>query len=382
MKILVIVAAVCIGGPVVPLAEGVQTCTPGVVLRFDDAHPAAEWQELLDAFEAEGLKASFALPAAQVKNREQEAFLRRASAAGHEIMDHTHDHTMYSYGCRDAAEFERFRTLPIVAETNAALRLVGFRFTFDKSHPGNFSFCGFVTNGVLVVSPDVAKRLKRPNKIFVPSLGRFCGFFDDADGHIGLCSFYTYRIKESFGLPEGELILCDHRAFSIGDDILRFQAARSREAFRRIGLPDPKVWIQPGGWDPLLPVDSFRRVYEKEFGYRVADCIPGSSPKWNGDPQASDPALARFTFRPAPYFDSAAVPPDAVRRKILEAQARGRGICLLSHTWVPPTMKGGRREWMDETKKLLRWLKDQRIPVRTMSEMADLLWGERKGAEK
>lgn len=345
----------------------------GVVLRFDDAHPAAEWQELMAAFDAEGLKASLAVPAAQVTDEAQRDFLRRAAANGHEIMDHTHDHTMYSYCCRDKAEFDRFRTLPFVAETNAACRLIGFRLGFDRSHSGNFSFRGFVTNGVLVVTPDVAKRFKRPNKIYIPSLGRFCGFFDDPGGHIVLRSFYSYRIRETFDLPEGELLFCDHRAFSLGDEALRFQAERTREAFRRLGLPDPKVWIQPGGWDPFVPVDQLRRIYEKEFGYRVADCIPGSSPKWNGDPKAEDLGLARFTFRPDSYFDSAAVPPSAVREKILKAQNEGRGICLLSHTWVPPTMKGGRREWMDETRALLRWLKENRIPVRTMSEMADLL---------
>lgn len=356
-------------------APFVASCLPpGVVLRFDDVHPVGVWRELVDAFDAEGMKASLAVPIGEVRAEHVE-FLRRAQAHGHELMDHTHDHATYSHFCQDAGEFARACRLPFVAETNGEFRLVGFRFSFDRGHAGNFAFCGYVTNGVLVVSREDARRLHRPNKVYVPSLGRHYGFFDSPDGRIALRSFYTYRIEEKVDAPPGELLLCDHRAFSLSDDAVRYQADCSRRAFRRLGLADPRTWIQPGGWDAWLPADQFVRVYAKEFGYVAADCLPGASAEWNGDPKAPDPNVARFCFRPESYFDSAAVTPADVRKKILEAQSRGRGICFLSHMAVPPTMKGGRAEWMDETRSLLRWLKERRIPVRTFAEMAETLWG-------
>ena len=353
----------------------------GVVLRFDDAHSVWQWRELAAAFDAEGVKASFAVPMGSVRDPGQAEFLRKATANGHEIMDHAYHHGVFYDVCRDAAEFEAARKLPCVAEADEKDRFVGFRFTFDRKHPGNRVFRGSITDGVLVVLPEEAKRLHRPNKVFVPSLDRFYGFFDAPDGRIQLRSFYRpQELVRGIDVPEGELLLCDHRAFMIGEDALRYQAKLSRDAFHRCGLPDPKTWIQPGGWEPWVSVDLFRKVYAKEFGYTAADCIPGSGP-WNGDPKAPDPEIARYTFRPTSYFDSASVTQESIRRQILEAGKLGRALCFISHMQPSPKMKGGWSEWMSETRALLKWLKEKDIPVRTMSEMTDHLWG-RKGKTK
>ena len=350
----------------------------GVVLRFDDAHPVAQWRELAAAFDAEGQKASFAVPMGYVKTEAQRAFLREAAANGHEIMDHAYNHGVFFHVCRDADEFDRTRNLPCVAECDPSTRFVGFRFDFDRAHPGNRAFRGTITNGVLVVSREEAKRLHRPNKVFVPSRNRHFGFYDSPDGHIRLRSFYRPEAVQGVDVPEGELLLCDHRAYRVCEGALRHQAELSRSAFRGCGLPEPKAWIQPGGWEPWVPADLFRKVYANEFGYTAADCIPGSDRSWNGDPKAPDPEIARYTFRPIPYFDNASVTQDGIRRQILAAQKSGRGLCFLSHMQPSPKMKGGWGEWLDETRSLLAWLKANKIPVRTLSEMADCLWGPKE----
>lgn len=347
---------------------------PGVVLRFDDTHSVDRWQALLDVFNEEGVKASFAIPCGHLKSDEQVEFLRRAAAAGHELMDHTHGHLTYSYRCRDAKEFEEVSRLPFVAETYADTRQVGFKFSFDGTKPGSFPFRGFVTNGILVVSKETAKRLHRPDKIYIPSFDRYFGFFDDPGGHIALYSFYSGSRREHVDVSACEMRLCSHAAFSQGDEVIRFQAERSRAAFRRLGLPEPKSWIQPGGWDADVPADQFRRVYVREYGYTAADCVPGYSREWNGRPDAPDPVTARYTFRPTGYFDMSGNV-QAVRDSVLRAQAEGRAICLISHMQVSSNMKGGWNEWLAATRELIRWLKAKRIPIRTFSETADVLWG-------
>ena len=125
-----------------------------------------------------------------------------------------------------------------------------------------------------------------------------------------------------------------------------------------------------------MSVDLFRKVYAKEFGYTAADCIPGSDSRWNGDPKAPDPEVARYTFRPAQYLDNATVSSASLRQQILAAQAAKRGLCFLSHMKPSPKMKGGWSEWMSETRALLKWLKENEIPVRTMSRMTECLYGK------
>ena len=347
----------------------------GVVLRFDDVHPVGKWRELVAAFEAEGMKASLAVPMGLVSSDQQVKFLQEAAAKGHELMDHGYDHGVYAHRCATAEEFREISALPFVAEADAQSRQVGFRFSFDRSHPGNQTILGTITNGCLEVSEADAKRMHRPDKIYVPSLDRFFAFDDPKGGKAKIRSFYVPRPVSVPDVPHGELILCHQQAFGLCDEALRFHAGLSRRAFLEKGLPVPKVWIQPGGWEPWIPVTQFRRVYVQEFGYTAADCLPGSSPTWNCDPKAQNPEIARLTIRPQAYLDSPSVTPEQLRQAIRAAQTKGRGICFLSHMRPSPKMAGGWNEWMTETKALLRWLKANEIPVLTFSEMAKELWG-------
>ena len=89
-------------------------------------------------------------------------------------------------------------------------------------------------------------------------------------------------------------------------------------------------------------------------------------------------SFARYTFRPTSYFDSASVTQESIRWQILEAGKSGRAPCFISHMQPSPKMKGGWSEWMNETRALLKWLRENGIPVRTMSGMVECLYGSQK----
>ena len=89
-------------------------------------------------------------------------------------------------------------------------------------------------------------------------------------------------------------------------------------------------------------------------------------------------SFAGDTFRPTSYFDSASVTQASIRKEILKARTAGRALCFLSHMQASPKMKGGWSEWMAETRALLKWLKESKIPVWTMSEMTERLYGAKK----
>ena len=89
-------------------------------------------------------------------------------------------------------------------------------------------------------------------------------------------------------------------------------------------------------------------------------------------------SFAGDTFRPTSYFDSASVTQASIRKEILKARAAGRALCFLSHMQASPKMKGGWSEWMNETRALLKWLRENGIPVLTMSGMVECLYGSQK----
>ena len=342
---------------------------PGVVLRFDDAHPAAEWRQLAEVFDAAGARMSLAVPVGHVATKEQEDFLREAAAKGHEIMDHAYDHALYSCRCRSRAEFDTRTNLPFVVEADVARLRLCFRYRLDLNHPKNRRFRGCVRDGRLVVPKSEAKRFRRPDKVYIPSRGCAFGFTESADGELKLHSFWYPTPAALPDSPEEEMVYCDQRAFAVDDDVLRFQAGLSRDEFRRIGLPPPKTWIQPGGWEPWLPAETLRRVYALEFGYTGADCLVAREK----DGQAADLSLAPFTFRPLSYLDSKAMTPAKVRAAIEDAVEHNRPICFLSH--MKPAPGGTWEGWLRETAALLEWLRANNIPVKTFSEVAENMSG-------
>ena len=332
----------------------------GVTFRFDDAHPAAQWRELAGLFDARGFKATFAINAGYLETEEQKSFLREAAGRGHELIDHTHDHAIFSYRYRDAADRERLKDDPAVVACSSGECRLNLRYEINLAHPANFRFRGFVTNGVLVVAPDIARRLHRPDKVYAPSLDRTFGIFDSPDGHFALHTFWTTAPAELPDIPESEFVCVSCRAFRISDDVLRFQARRTREAFLRLGFPLPKAWAQPGGWEPYLNDVDFKRIYADEFGYVLGDAfVPyGEKP---------DPRLAAFHNRYRSYFDNASVTDETIRRDVRAALAKGETLSFISHMKPPKGMTW--ETWLAKTAAFLDWLKTEKIPVLTASEL-------------
>ena len=147
----------------------------GVTFRFDDAHPVGQWRDVAETFNVRGLKATFAVNPAYLNSRGQVEFLRDAARGGHEIVDHTHSHAILSYVCRNKDEFDALKGDSSVAEAAPSKFRLNLRYDIDFGHPLNWRFRGKVTNGVLVVSSSVAKRLHRPDKVYSPSLFRRAG---------------------------------------------------------------------------------------------------------------------------------------------------------------------------------------------------------------
>lgn len=332
----------------------------GVTFRFDDVHQAAEWKELTQLFDERGFKATFAINGGYVETEDQRVFLREAAGRGHEFIDHTHDHAIFSYRYRDAADRDRLKGDPAVASCNLTEKRLNLRYEIDFRHPLNFCFRGFVTNGVLVVAPEIASTLHRPNKVYVPSLNQAFGFFDAPDGHVVLRTFWTTKEAELPDVQESEFVCVSCRAFRFPDDVLRFQARRSREAFLRLGLPAPKAWAQPGGWEPWLNDVDFKRVYADEFGYVLGDAFVPHGEK-------PDQRRAAFHNRYRSYFDNASVTPETIRRDILAAVTKGDTLSFISHMKPPKGVTW--EQWLKETADLLDWLKEEKIPVLTATEL-------------
>ena len=346
----------------------------GVCFRYDDIHKVQEWEEVADLFERNGFRMCLAVMPDSFATPQHGACLAQLAKRGHEIMDHTPEHAMFQLRYPTKQEFEEAAKLPFAAETRPGSNWVFFQYEFRKDHPGNVRFTGSVSGNELTVADSgILNRLTYTRKIYIPSTGKIYGIRIQ-DGKRRLFTFWgTGGVNLS--LKNEPMVLCSDLAIRPSKSLIRYMAERSRKGFRKYGIPDPKVWCQPGGWEPFLTVEEIRDVYEKEFHYRSASCVPEVYPHFNcfNDP---DPDRYRFAMRPMFRFFDEQASLDEIKKRIVDFAAQHRVLIFLSHMNTR-RISGGWKTYMELHRQLLAWLREKRIPVRTQTQWAEILYSKK-----
>ena len=356
-------------------AETAVPKTGGVCFRFDDNKPPEHWRQMGELFEKYGYRMSLALVSQDLNRKISLDVLRELAGKGHSMMDHLPNHAVYQIRGRTPQEFEEYSRKPFTDHADPKKRRVYFKYELNQNHPRNRKFQASIRGGELCGYPETMNReLGSTRKLLMPSSGKVYGI-RIRDGKKILMDFWGERVQ----LPDQEntdfILLAANVAILPSDDLLRFLASVSRANFLAAGLPAPKSWIQPGGWECFVSTEKVSGIYGREFGYRSADCIPGSS-RLNcffNDP-ASD--LQRFRMRPDfTGLDNGQDIP-AMKRRIADSIARRQVKIFISHMWVN-RVKGGWDAYIKGYEELLQWLMKNRIPVRTQEEWAEILYASK-----
>ncbi len=355
-------------------SEGPPAKQGGVCFRYDDIHKVSEWSEMSSLFEQHGFRMCLAVMPDNIALPQQGELLAQLAKRGHEIMDHTPGHAMFQLRYPTKQEFEKAAKLPFAAETRPGSNWVFFQYEFRKDHPENIRFTGSVRGNELTADdPAFQKRLTFTRKVHIPSTGKLYGI-RIIDGRSRLFTFWGTG-GVNLAMEHEPMILCSDMAIRPSKALLRYMAERSRRGFRKYGIPDPKVWCQPGGWEPFLSVEEIRDVYGNEYHYRSASCVPEVYPYFNcfNDPM---PDRYRFAMRPSFRFFDEQATLNEIKKQIADAVARHRVLIFLSHMNTR-RIPGGWKAYLDSHRQLLAWLREKRIPVRTQTEWAEILYSQR-----
>ena len=332
-----------------------------LVLRFDDNKPVSQWREVAEIFEAAGGRCSFAVNAAWL-NAEQWEELRNLSARGHEIMDHTAQHALFKIAVPSEGALAKYRTADFFDHAEQNGRLVLCRPELDLSYEGNVRVVACMTNGICRSDdPEFVKAQRFSQKFYVPSTGGFygfgrdCGFREFKKGPEQRCSdFWGRWTTNSF--PACEIILLADEAAQPSKDLLRVQAGNVAALFSAHGLPPPKTWICPGGWESGVDWRRMKAVYGDEFGYAVADytCGPGL--------KAHSPWCYRSDYG---FFDYGASV-DTVYGRAVAALSQGHSFAYISHQ-----LTKDRAVYLERCRSLAAKLKENGVPMTTYSHIAE-----------
>ena len=352
--------------------------TAAVAFRFDDNHTPDDWRAVAEAFKAENVRCSFAVVSGGLSD-EQGACLKALSDDGFEIMDHTAAHAVYVAQWLKETDYVAAcagmnRNAAWFGSANASARKVRFEPEIDLGHAKNVRFTGHVTDGALFCDDTtVAAQLTFSKKIWIPSKKTLFGVVSiAADGGRKLREFYG-ETDQTFDLADEEMVLVDQIAIQPAPDVLRIQARATRANFAAFGLPAPKTWIQPGGWEAFVDANRVKAVYGGEFGYTGADCVMPKERCWYATDDDTPAELVPWMQRPSFfYFDEGATYEEVIAQ-IQKAQALGKPLVFISHmSWGKA---GGREKWIDLTRRVLQWMKEADVPALTEATLTQTFYG-------
>lgn len=347
----------------------------GVCFRFDDRKPVAHWNGMAELFDKYGYKLSLAITSQDTTQPAEHAALKAIADRGHSIMDHLPNHAVYKIIAHSQQEFDEYAKLPAVDHVNAATRTVYFKYELNLADPGNRTFNAEITGGKLQNFPaELAGELGYTRKIYHPQTGQVYGITFAGSERL-LLSFWGEKVT----VPDykGELVmLARNSAVQPSDALMRFLAETTRRNFSAMGLPAPKAWIQPGGWEECVAPDRIERIYGKEFGYISADCRPGSNDRYACAFNDSDPVSGRYTMLPDFTAPDNGQNIAAMKHNIADSIAKNRVKIFISHMSVN-RVNGGWDAYLKDYDELLAWIKANSIPVKTQEEWADVLYSQK-----
>lgn len=350
----------------------------GVAMRYDDNHKVDEWMALARQFEERGMRMSLAvIPSSRHwLTPAHWATLKALADRGHEIMDHTPQHALYRMDFETRTEYLAFRNrnLPFVREADDGGLKLFCRGEVDWNCPDNRRFRVSVhgkNNACRLTFSDPADeaRIRWTNKIYIPSRKAFYGVAIEGGQKI-LRDFWGRGV--ALDIDDEEVLYVADKAFELPDELLREQTARSVRAFAAHGIPAPRTWCQPGGWEPFAPAANVARICGGEFGYNGGSCVPGSTRR-SFAYDAPNASVARFAIRPCPYVDDG-FSLEEIKKNVREVLSDSRVVLILSH--MSPRRIGSWEAWLALNGQFLDWLKEEGIAVKPPAEWSDIVYGK------
>ena len=338
---------------------------PALTMRIDDNHSTRDWKRVADIFERRGVKLSFAVVPAAL-SEDQGKCLKELADRGHQLMDHTPDHSFYKATYHDRAAFDKVKTKPFVQEADEKTMKVLFKCEVDQGHPKNRRVRASVKGNVLTFADKRVNRSVYCYFVGLPGKEGLFGLKQKGDS-FELRDFWRRPLKETIDLEECEVVVYDQAATQPCDDVLRELAGISRERFQHFGLPLPTIWVRPGGWDPGVSWERLERVYGREFGYIGADSHINAK---QGDNRWST------GYNQMVFFDQGEqYTPERLVDDIQKDLAAGKYHVRLSHMWAHG-LKGGMKEWFEKTEKFADLLVERKVPTMTMAESLEARFGK------
>ena len=339
----------------------------GVGFRFDDNHPLKVWSEMAAVFDKHHAPLMYGVIfRPNCFNNEEKAFLRSLVKRGHEIMDHTPNHSAFQFIAEDAA---KYAGEPWVDHVTG--NIVCLKYQRRNDEPENEKPVAFKAdlNGDRVIIPEEFQKYFLPEnghmiyeeKVYAVSPDR------KNPGRFTALTFWGEPVK--FKPVKGADVTTASKKFGFAatEAGMSKLAELTAAECKKIGIPVPTAWIQPGGFEAILQADNVRKGYARH-GYICAATYQNPANKIYCE---TNPERCAYAMKWGQlHLDR--VPLDKLKTQIVDAYAKHQVLFASSH--MKPANGMTWEAYLKLHAELLAWLNEVKIPVRTQSDWARRLY--------
>ncbi len=227
----------------------------GVCFRFDDHQLPANWRAVNNLFNQYGLKFTLGLNASRlIGDTAAINAIKEIAAAGHEIADHTPDHTTAFFNVYNFADTMNYSGMAGVDHINGKRICL----KIDSVFTGTYTLEGLLNiNGSTVISQSNGEFRNMNGSVyysnlFFPSLNRvyvYTNLRNLNQNDPDTCTIQTvWGEAVNLGIING---ISHHRVtqydISMSNEALLLLVGRTTILFNQIGIPQPKTFLMPSG---------------------------------------------------------------------------------------------------------------------------------------
>ena len=348
----------------------------GVGFRVDDNQgvPSTYLIPYVNLFNSKGMKFTYSVNLGRASAALLE-YLPQMQNAGHEIADHTPDHSTKYFRVEDASPYLSDPGVDHIISSSEP-QTICLKIDFDRINISTYTGEGRISIAGDIVTANLSNEFENLSSgtlkaIYIPSLNSCFSFSsDNVTGNqiFDLKSFWGEDIDINISNVEyHNLDVCD---VYYTPQALQLLAKRTQEFCNlQTGIFKPTSWIQPGGEHPMFHPNDLKNALES-LGYTsggVGDFCNTSLACYNEYDPDND---KRFGINWADFNEER--DPLSTLKNII-ANRFAKHYVSIGHSHLNNQL-GTWQDYLDRTGALLDWCIQKGIPVRTYSEWAEQLY--------
>ncbi len=354
----------------------------GVTFRFDDYQSPAKLEKLRAVFNKHGKKMVYALNSQLGELRGDADYfptLKKMAEEGHELADQSPNDVTQHIGFSNGTDVSYYQGKAGVHAINLSNKKVQFKY-YLKNNKGVGDEGNVRVTPQYLISEQAGEWEQSKlwsnyfTHVFIPSLNEVVevNYINNRNpldpDTLYFKSFWSEDITLN-SISSAAYKKVSPYDIGVHDDAIRLMAELSLKIFAKYQLPQPKVFIHPGGSTPYISADVISRIYGKEFHY---DCGSTYPQIFNTYLQSNRNGFNHFAI-PGGDFTEEYKTTNEIKKIISDNRANHIHTISINHlnTWgnVAPIDTICKR--IDE---LLTWCEANQIPVRTYHEVYEELY--------